>query len=82
MSRNSYWDARVKCPFYRERKNNFLSCEGITDRGNVLIRFSKESHIKKYMNEYCADLEKCKDCFIHKTLMERWDKLQGDEQNF
>ena len=82
MGRNSFWGARVKCPFYRDMDDRKLCCEGITDRGSVILRFSSVKHIKKDMNAYCADLEKCKDCFIHKALMERWDKLQGDEQNF
>lgn len=66
----SYWDAVVRCPFFRnaERRQGKIRCEGLTEKSNVVLQYHQRQQMDVQIHTFCCD--RYENCEIYHAIME------------
>ena len=61
MPTGSFWQAYVKCPFFKcDNGNNRITCEGLVDRSSIILAYRRKTDFKIQITAYCCrNFEKC-----------------------
>ena len=54
MASGSFWQAHVRCPYYKFDDGKHIHCEGVTDASSLRISFSSKTEYEKYIQQYCC----------------------------
>lgn len=75
MPSGSYIQSAVLCPFFiTDTEVRFgISCEGITDRNRLCLKFYNNKDKIDYMKMYCT--KNYYSCCLYKTINNKYDLL-------
>lgn len=72
---NNYSDKYVTCPFFLKSKPNRICCEGVEKKNNTInLVFEDPGKQKEYMQRYCDNIEKYRNCRICGMLEEKYGR--------
>ena len=65
-------DGDVVCPFFKWADRNHVACEGVCQGNTTSLVFGDPNTKKKYMDDYCTNIDGYKDCCVCEMLMEKY----------
>lgn len=72
MSR--YESKYAVCPFYKRNDTNRICCEGVDKTSSINLVFDSKEKTLEYERKYCNDILAHKDCWICRTLTDKWEE--------
>lgn len=73
-----YESKYVCCPFYHNEDSTKIYCEGVEKDTYTHNVFTSPKKKTKYRDKYCCQMEKYKQCPLHKAAMEKYNNESKD----
>ena len=79
MPSGSYWQAYVKCPFYKyDDGKRRITCEGLVDDSSIALIYQKRADFEQQIDVFCC--EHYKKCEIYRAIYDLCEEENDDER--
>lgn len=74
MSRKSYIDANIVCPFYGFDGDQKIHCEGFSKSTRIQLAFASKEARREHKKAYCKSMEGCKECPLYAVIIKQYEE--------